>query len=119
MAEKLFRAITEVHITTEAGKPGDKSKGIRPTPPQVAIIPANARFEMDHESDDAKYLMANKAIELVKDDDEEVRRPMKVNTKNAPKKTAAKTAAKTPAKTAAKDEGTGGEGEDNDGSNLV
>jgi hypothetical protein len=117
---KTFRAITEVHITEEPGKPGDKSKGIRPTPPKVKIIPANSKFKIDPDSDEAQDLLRAGGIELTKDQDE-AKNPEEVKVKKAPaKKTAtAKQATKAaPAKTAPA-KANDGKGTDDDNENLV
>lgn len=106
-ASKIYRAITEVHITEVPGKAGDKSKGIAPTPPKVTIIPAKARFEIDPDSDTCKELLEKGAIALSKDEDE-VRNPIKVSTG---KKPAAKPAAKPATKPAAKKEDGDGKGD--------
>lgn len=46
MAEGKTKVIakTVIHRTLEVGKPGDKSKGIRPTPPKVQIIQPKTVF---------------------------------------------------------------------------
>ena len=118
---KLYRAKNEVHITETPGKPGDKSKGIAPTPPKVTVIPATGKFKIDPDSDTCKELLAANAIELVKDEEEE-KAPVTVSTKKAPAKKAPakKPAAKTAAKTDSDAEKGDGDGDgDGDGSDLV
>ena len=113
-APRTYRAKNEVHITETPGKAGDKAKGIAPTAPKVAIIPAKGKFTIDPDSDTCKELLAAGVIELAKDEDSAA--PQKVATKKAPtKKPAAKKApAKKPAATDAKD----GDG-DGDGADMV
>lgn len=109
-ASKTFRAITEVHITEEPGKRGDKAKGVRPVKPKVKIIAAGSKFKIDPDADETKSLLAASAIEAVKDDED--KNPVEVK----PKKTAAaKKATKAPAKDADKNDGKGTD----DNENLV
>lgn len=113
--ERTYRAITEVHITTAPGKPGDKAKGIAPTPPTVTVIPAKGLMSIDPDNDTCKELIRNRAIEL--DTSEREKPVQKVSTKKSTgkKPAAKKPAAKPVAKPADKDDkgtGTGGDGSD-------
>lgn len=125
--EKTFRAITEVHITDEPGKRGDKAKGLPPVKPKVIIIPAKGYLTMDPDSDVAKELLAKGAIELAQEPNK-ADTPVKIGaakakaTKTAPATTSTAKVTK-PAKAAsatkgASGEDAGSEGED-DGSGLV
>lgn len=98
-AAKTYRAITEVHITDVPGKPGDKAKGIAPTPPKVIIVPAKGLVDLDPDSDLCAELLSKNAIRL--DDSGSKETPQKVTAKKAPAKkpAAKKPAAKTEAKT--------------------
>lgn len=122
--ELVYTTKHTVHITTAPGKPGDKAKGISPTPPQVKEIGPNRRVSLDPDSQVAKDLLAAKAIVLAKVENEpEVETVTTKPARKAPaKKTAAKPAAKPAAKDAAKDAdsetgegGEGGEGSEDDG----
>lgn len=89
-ADKIYDAIHEVHITTKPGKPGDRAKGIAPTPPEKTIVEAGTRVSLSPDADLTEELLAAGAIRLadIKTD--------KAATKVAAKKVPA--AKKTPAK---------------------
>jgi len=109
-APKTYRAKNEVHITETPGKPGDKAKGIAPTAPKVAVIPAGGLFTIDPDSDTCKELLSGGVIALAEDKSSD--QPQKVATKKAPTKKAP--AKKAPAKKAAPAAGDGDGGDDDD-----
>ncbi len=115
--ELVYTTKHTVHITTAPGKPGDKAKGVSPTPPQVKEIGPNRRVSLDPDSQVAKDLLAAKAIVLAKVENEpEVETVTTKPARKAPaKKTAANPAAKAAAKDADSETGEGGEGSEDDG----
>lgn len=47
MAKIQLRARAQIHLTKKPGSPGDKSKGIAPTPPEVVIVEPGSMFMVD------------------------------------------------------------------------
>lgn len=65
MAKIQLRARAQIHLTKKPGSPGDKAKGIAPTPPEVVIVQPGSMFMVDESLKDFYTKGVKPAAELV------------------------------------------------------
>ena len=107
-------AVTVISRTIEPGKPGDKQKGIRPTPPKVQMIQPKTVFQTQSK-EEFDELMSLGAIRLPEKDEQVAVDPAnalpKAKKEAAPKKTSTPTGGKTVNKGDDKTDNKGGSGD--------
>lgn len=105
-------AVTVISRTIEPGKPGDKQKGIRPTPPKVQMIQPKTVFQTQSK-EEFDELMSLGAIRLPEKDEQVAVDPANAlpKAKAAPKKTSTPAGGKTDNKGDGKTDNKGGSGD--------
>jgi len=106
-----LKAVHRIHMTLEPGKPGDKAKGISPTPPKSHIIMPGNLFKAQNEDQEAKLLKEGAATIYAKAEKPAAAPAAAKATGN--KKAAAKPAEK-PAEAPAPEADGEGDGDDDD-----